>query len=129
MALDLNNHGQVIGSSDLQRDASFHAFLWTRETGMQDLGTLPGDVDSAAIGINDIGQIVGVSLDANFNPRAFLRQGQELIDLNTLVLAGSALDLATACSINTAGEIVGIAFDNSGNVHAYRAVPNNASHS
>ena len=123
MALNLNNDGQVIGSSDLQGDASFHAFLWTHATGMQDLGTIQGDVDSAAIGINDNGQIVGVSLDANFNPRAFLRRGQELIDLNTLVAGGSALYLASACSINAAGEIVGFAFDNSGNVHAYVAVP------
>ncbi len=127
MALNLNNHGQVIGSSDLQGDASFHAFLWTQETGMRDLGTVQGDVDSAAIGINDDGQIVGVSLDANFNPRAFLRQGQTMIDLNTLVPAGSPLYLASACSINAAGEIVGFAFDNSGNVHAYMAVPKNGS--
>ena len=129
MALNLNNHGQVIGSSDLQGDASFHAFLWTRETGMQDLTTLQGDVDSAALGINDSGQIVGVSIDASFNPRAFLRQGQELIDLNTLVPAGSPLYLASACSINAAGEIAGFAFDSSGNVHTYVAVPTNSSHS
>ena len=128
MALNLNNNGQVIGSSDLPGDATFHAFLWTHETGMQDIGTLPGDVDSAAIGINDNGQIVGVSIDANFNPRAFLRQGQELIDLNTLVPADSPLDLASACSINAAGEIVGFAFDSSFNVHAYLAVPINNSH-
>ncbi len=127
MALNLNNHGQVIGSSDLPGDASFHGFLWTRETGMQDLATLQGDVDSAALGINDSGQIVGVSLDASFNPRAFLRQGQELIDLNTLVPAGTPLYLASACSINAAGEIIGFAFDASGNVHSYLAVPNNAS--
>jgi probable HAF family extracellular repeat protein len=46
VALNLNNRGQVIGFSDLQGDANFHAFLWTRETGMQDLGTVPGDVNS-----------------------------------------------------------------------------------
>jgi probable HAF family extracellular repeat protein len=82
-------------------------------------------VDSAALGINDLGQIVGVSLDANFNPRAFLRHREELVDLNALVPASSPLHLATACSINAAGEIIGFAFDNSGNVHAYLAVPNN----
>jgi probable HAF family extracellular repeat protein len=124
MALNLNNHAEVIGSSDLPGDANFHAFLWTRETGMQDLGTVQGDVDSAAIGINDVGQIVGVSIDANFNARAFLRQGQELIDLNTFVPAGSPLYLFSACSINAAGEIIGIAIDNGGNFHAYLAVPN-----
>ena len=127
MALNINNNGQVIGSSDLPGDASFHAFVWTHETGMQDLGTLAGDVDSAAIGINDFGQIVGVSLDAGFNPRAFLRNDHQLLDLNTLVPGGSPLDLASACSINTAGEIVGFAFDNSGNVHAYLAVPHHTS--
>ena len=123
-ALGLNNGGQAIGFSDLTGDASFHAFLWTSETGMQDLGTVPGDVYSAAIGINDSGRVVGVSLDASFSPRAFLRQGKDLIDLNTLVPAGFPLYLATACSINAAGEITGIAIDkSSGDVHGYRAVP------
>ena len=126
-ALDLNNHGQVIGFSDLQGDANFHAFLWTRETGMQDLGTVPGDVNSLAIGINDAGQIVGVSANASLTQyRAFLRQDGNLIDLNTLVPAGSPLYLATACKINAAGEIIGIAIDQSGNFHGYLAVRKNS---
>jgi probable HAF family extracellular repeat protein len=128
-AENLNNYGQVIGFSDVKGDANFHAFLWTKETGMQDLKTVPGDANSLAIGINDGGQVVGVSINASFTQyRAFLRQGQDLIDLNTLVPAGSPLYLGTACFINAAGEIVGIAIDKSGNFHAYLAVPNNTSH-
>jgi len=118
----LNNSGQVVGWSDLKGDANFHAFLWTKGKGMQDLGTVGSDVNSLAIGINDAGDVVGASLDANFNPRAFLRVGQSLVDLNDLVPAGSPLYLFTACNINAAGEITGIGIDQGGNVHAYLAV-------
>ena len=41
IALDINNQGQVVGNSDLPGDTTFHAFLWTRKTGMQDLGATP----------------------------------------------------------------------------------------
>lgn len=124
-AENLNNPGQVVGYSDVTGNANFHAFLWTREKGMQDLGTIGSDVDSLAIGINDAGDVVGASIDANFNPRAFLRVGRELIDLNEHIPAGP-LYLFTACSINAAGEIIGIAIDQAGNVHAYLAVPDHS---
>jgi hypothetical protein len=39
---------------------------------MEDLGTLPGDVNSGAGSVNDQGIVVGNSFDANNNPRAFL---------------------------------------------------------
>ena len=65
----------------------------------------------------------GVSIDADFNPRAFLRVGQSLVDLNALIPTGSPLYLLTACNINGAGEITGIAIDQDGNVHAYLAAP------
>ncbi len=127
-AENLNNPGQVIGWSDLTGDANFHAFLWTMETGMRDLGTVGTDVNSLAISINDGGQIVGVSLDKNFDPRAFLRVGEDLVDLNTLIPTGSPLYLLTACSINALGEIIGFATDKSGNVHSYLAVPDFSGH-
>ena len=38
IAYDINNQGQVVGNSDLKGDKTFHAFLWTKATGMQDLG-------------------------------------------------------------------------------------------
>src|ERR1019366_5315529 len=123
-AVNLNSQGQVVGNSDVKGDAYFHAFLWSRETGIHDLGVLPGDAHSAANGINDAGEVVGVSLDANFNPRAFLLQNHTMTDLNTLIPADSPLFLITACSINSSGEIIGIAVEkSSGNVHGYLATP------
>ena len=56
---------------DLPGDTTAHGFLWQNGT-MTDLGTLPGDVGSAAFGINDQGQVVGGSNDVKGNVRAFL---------------------------------------------------------
>jgi probable HAF family extracellular repeat protein len=122
-AVNLNNHGQVVGNSDLKGDANFHGFLWSMEKGMSDLGTLPGDANSLAIGINDAGDVVGGSLDANFNPRAFFLRDGAMSDLNTLIPADSTLYLIFGCSINASGEIIGLAVDSSGNLHGYLATP------
>jgi probable HAF family extracellular repeat protein len=94
---------------------------------MQDLGTLQGDVNSLAIGINDAGDVVGASLDAMFNPRAFVRQNGAMTDLNSLIPTNSPLYLLTACSINSSGQIIGIAVTSTGEVHGYVASPSNLS--
>jgi len=122
----INNQGQVVGHSELVNDSTFHGFLWTRETGMRDLGTLPGDFASLALGINDRGDVVGASLDAKFSPRAVLRQKGAMADLNSLIPAGSPLFLLLALSINSSGEIVGLAFHPStGDLHGFLAAPRN----
>jgi probable HAF family extracellular repeat protein len=122
-AYSVNNQGEVVGSSDLTGDTTFHAFLWTRKTGMQDLGTLPGDVASNSISINDTGSVVGLSLDAKFNPRAFLWQKGKMTDLNTMIAGHSPLHLMTGCSINSRGEITGLGMTRSGEIHTYLATP------
>jgi probable HAF family extracellular repeat protein len=126
-AIQINNQGQVTGTSDVDMSGSptFHGFLWSQATGMQDLGTLPNDAASVAIGINDGGDVVGISFDAEFNPRAFLRQNGVMADLNALIAGGSTLFLMDACSINSRGEIVGSALTSTGEVHGYLATPSN----
>ena len=120
---NINKQGQVVGYSDLKGNANFHAFLWTRGPGMQDLGTLPGDANSFAIGINDAGDVTGSSLDANFNLRAYLWHNGVMTDLNTLIPANSPLHLLLACSINSSGQIIGLAVTSSGELHGYLATP------
>jgi probable HAF family extracellular repeat protein len=124
LALNVNSSGQAVGFSDLAGDAGFHGFLWSKTTGMQDLGTLPGDANSSAVGINDAGEVVGISLDANFNPRAFVRRNGRMKDLNALVPGDSPLFLLLACSINSHGEIIGLAVEKStGEAHGFLAIP------
>ena len=123
IARDINNQGQVVGNSDLPGDTTFHAFLWTRRTGMQDLGTLSGDVASLSISINDAGSVVGASLDANFNLRAVLWEKSVMTDLNTLIVGNSPLYLLSGCSINSRGEITGLGLTSTGEIHTYLATP------
>ena len=53
----INNAGQVVGES-FTATGEYHAFLWQDGT-MQDLGSLPHSPNSVAMGINELGQVVG----------------------------------------------------------------------
>jgi len=121
---DINNQGQVVGFSNLPNDAATHAFLWTEDDGIQDLGTLPGDSWSYAFGINSKGQVVGQSCNMDFSVcRAFLWRDGVMTDLNSLIPAASPLSLLAALSINSREEIVGPALLSTGEVHAFLATP------
>jgi probable HAF family extracellular repeat protein len=128
VAFAINNGGQVTGVSALPGDTIAHGFIWTARDGMRDLGTLPGDMTSAGLGINNAGDVVGSSIDtdvATGNPRAVIwRHGEGIADLNTLVPAGSPLYLLTAFTINDRGAITGFGFDPAtGAIHAFLATP------
>ena len=90
-------------SSDLLTP-NFHAVLWTKDHVIHDLGTLPGDNLSEATGINDKGQIVGVSFPSS---HAFIWQNGVMTDLNTLIPPDSPLALISTGDIDDRGEITG----------------------
>jgi probable HAF family extracellular repeat protein len=81
--------------------------------------------------VNEKGQVVGGSQDANGNGRAFLWQSAVMTDLNTLVPADSYLFLVFADAINSQGDITGIAVvsagPHAGEAHAFLATPTNGS--
>jgi probable HAF family extracellular repeat protein len=107
----INNGGEIVGFSDLPGDVSggmltpnFHAVLWTKDHVVHDLGTLPGDAISEATGINDKGQIVGVSFPSS---HAFIWQDGVMTDLNKLIPSDSPLELISTGDIDDRGEITG----------------------
>jgi probable HAF family extracellular repeat protein len=130
----INSRGQVAGVSNLAGDTNFHTFLWAEDSGMQDLKTLPGDVNSGAFGLNDQGAVVGGSCDVNFNCRAFLWENGVMTDLNSLVAPGSTpLYLVFGNDINSRGEIatyacLGCLPPGIPEFHAALAIPCNEQH-
>jgi probable HAF family extracellular repeat protein len=105
----INNNGRVVGQA-LTPGGSFgyeHAFLWTTAEGMQDLGTLPGTLESSASGINDNSQVVGYSYYDMGHTHAFLNSGCTMSDLGT----PPGFTDSQANGINNSGQIVGLSFN------------------
>src|SRR6266536_2699681 len=137
-ATAINDNGQIVGISGIcdqavGRHTARHAVLWENggvtDNGNKALkplrGRVPQHVDSEAYGINEAGQVVGVSCDADQNDcRAVVwDHGVYPTDLNDLKGDSSAF-LASAKDINNKGEITGRAVDSTtGALIAYLAVP------
>lgn len=129
----INNRGQVAGVSAFPGPQGpngepgpstiYHAFFWDRESGLQDLKTLRGDIYSAGLGLNDEGTVVGGSLDAQNNPTAYVWKHGKMRDLNCLVPADTPFKfLLVAFAINDAGQIAGFGVTVDG-PHAFLATP------
>jgi probable HAF family extracellular repeat protein len=125
-ATSINDRGQVVGVSVLKDNATSRAFIWTRAAKMRELAPVAGHPHSAALAINNFGDVVGASGTLPFEDAhaAIWRNGGAAQDLNELVAGSTSLYLLTAMNIDDAGEIVGFGVDTeSGEVHAFRATP------
>jgi probable HAF family extracellular repeat protein len=125
IATSINNRGEVAGTSQLS-DGTFRSFLWTRETGTHDIGSLPGSVVTVAPcchTMNDKGEITGFVIDGKGNMRAFFWKHKVMVDLNTLIPKNSPLYLLASESINARGQIAGWGVNSKGDVHAFLATP------
>jgi probable HAF family extracellular repeat protein len=102
----INDAGEIVGAAAFP-NAPFDAFLW-RKGVATDLGHLD-DCSSLAFGINSHGQVVGGTFSCadGTHSRAFLWENGTMVDLDTLVPAGSPLQLVEAWAINNRGEIAG----------------------
>ncbi len=103
-AFGINSAGEVVGYIDTANGA--RAFLYNT-SGLYQLGTL-GGTNSFAYGINSFTQITGTSsTDNDGRTQAFLWQNGALLNLDSLLPAGSGWELENAHGINDKGEIAG----------------------
>jgi probable HAF family extracellular repeat protein len=98
----LNTRGEVVGTSPLPGDKTYHAVLW--DGSLKDLGTL-GGYNSRGWWVTESGLVVG---NADISPQttshhAFLWKDGVMTDLGTL---GPCLD-STAFAVNSSGQVVG----------------------
>ena len=103
LAQGINNLGQVVGETYTPKTDQ-RAFIWTAESGMQDLGVLSGALASFGQGINDSGEVVGWNITAGGYYQAFIwTAAGGMQDIGNL----GGLYGAQAFAINDAGQVAG----------------------
>ncbi len=108
VATAINASDQIVGVDT----SSTRAFIWQAGT-TTDLGTL-GGANALPLGINDTGQVIGISTLANGRSHAFLWEAGTMTDLGTLGGESSSAE-----AINNAGQVVGTSLTPSGATHAF----------
>jgi cysteine-rich repeat protein/probable HAF family extracellular repeat protein len=103
-ALAINDAGRMAGENDPGPTQVSHAFAWQNGT-ETDLGTLGGEWSSAT-GIDSSGTVVGWAHDLGSAERAFLWDGNVMVDLNDLIAPATGWTLEAAIDINDVGQIL-----------------------
>jgi uncharacterized membrane protein len=105
----LNDLVEVVGSTISPTSGNFCAFRW-QFGHMYELTSPPGSEVVFGIAVNLLGQVAGISYDANFNGQVVVwNQGRPTVLPG---LPGS--DFAQPVSINLTGQVVGYADDTAG---------------
>lgn len=107
---DINDRGDVVGSSQLDRAGRSAPFLWTDEQGMRQIVDCSvvgnGDLSSGgASAINNAREVVGACDDSMGQPQAFFwstKTGRIDLDL-------PGFQNSSAFGVNDRGEVVGVA--------------------
>jgi probable HAF family extracellular repeat protein len=123
----INDAGEIVGWADFFNGG--HGILW--ENGkMIDLGTLPGDCSSEALVINSKSQIIGNSSpDCSSDGAGVLwENGEAPVNLNTLIIPASLVNVTFPVSLNDRGEIAADGVLPNGDVHAVVLIPCDENH-
>ena len=103
-AVDINSSGQMVGSSDTDVDFETLAVLFTDDGTIINLGSLTGSSGySEAFGLNDLGQIVGQSSNADGDTRGFIWTEGLFTEIGIL----GDYEYSEAYGINNLGHVVG----------------------
>ena len=125
-SMAINERGDVVGFAGDPSDVTgglTHAFLWTRENGMQFLFDSPTD-NSTATAINEQRQVVGYYVAADGTNHAFVWDRENgMTDLNSAKQSSYPYALTLADDINDFGVITGRATDAAGDRYAFVALP------
>jgi probable HAF family extracellular repeat protein len=95
----INDPGQVIGYSH------YRAAIWQPDGTMTAVGTLGGTISTAS-GINNKGQVTGMSTTSTGAQRGYIWENGVMTDLNTLIPANSGWTIRAAGAINESGQII-----------------------
>lgn len=102
LAEDINNAGQIVGSAAFDTRLNDQAFIWTRQGGLQGLGTEPSYL-SWADGINEKGLVIG-ELWATPSDRNGIIWSRES---GLLVIGTPGVDSSETNDLNNQGQVIG----------------------